>query len=194
MAEDRLDRIERTLDRITERHNNSDKLIANFAKDVTRNAEEANKRIRSAEVTLDRMAELLTRSYKQANERMDRTDKQIAQLSQEDQLPAGSRARRHTSQSTPPASIRNNHSPARAPHARTQHENNAMTNKTRSGRPPLPPGQTKTKTLLIKMTPAEHQAIMQLANLLDRRACGEIMRTAALNKAKRLGIHINADS
>ena len=92
--------------------------------------------------------------------------------------------------------IRNNHSPARAPHARTgrtQHENNAMTNKTRSGRPPLPPGQTKTKTLLIKMTPAEHQAIMQLANLLDRRA-GEIMRTAALNKAKRLGIHINADS
>ena len=42
MAEDRLDRIERTLDRITERHNNSDKLIANFAKDVTRNAEEAN--------------------------------------------------------------------------------------------------------------------------------------------------------
>ena len=76
--------------------------------------------------------------------------------------------------------IRNNHSPARAPHAR-------------SGRPPLPSGQTKTKTLLIKMTPAEHQAIMQLANLLDRRA-GEIMRTAALNKAKRLGIHINADS
>ena len=92
MAEDRLDRIERTLDRITERHNNTDKLIANFAKDVTRNAEEANKRIRSAEVTLDRMAELLTRSYKQANERMDRTDKQIAQLSQRDQLPAGSRA------------------------------------------------------------------------------------------------------
>ena len=43
------------------------------------------------------------------------------------------------------------------------------------------------------MTPAEHQAIMQLANLLDRRA-GEIMPTAALNKAKRLGIHINADS
>ena len=43
------------------------------------------------------------------------------------------------------------------------------------------------------MTPAEHQAIMQLANLLDRRA-GEIMRTAALDKAKRLGIHINADS
>ena len=102
MAEDRLDRIERTLDRITERQNNNDKLIANFAKDVARNAEEGNKRIRSAEVTLDRMAELLTRSYKQANERMDRTDKQIAQLSQRDQLPAGSRAG-HTSQSTPPA-------------------------------------------------------------------------------------------
>ena len=83
MAEDRLDRIERTLDRITERHNNTDKLIANFAKDVTRHAEESNKRIRSAEVTLDRLAELLTRPYKQANERMDRTDKQIAQLSQE---------------------------------------------------------------------------------------------------------------
>ena len=102
MAEDRLDRIERTLDRITERHNNTDKLIANFAKDVTRNAEEANKRIRSAEVTLDRMAELLTRSYKQANERMDRTDKQIAQLSQEISFLLAA-VHGHTSQSTPPA-------------------------------------------------------------------------------------------
>ena len=102
MAEDRLDRIERTLDRITERHNNSDKLIANFAKDVTRNAEEANKRIRSAEVTLDRMAELLTRSYKQANERMDRTDKQIAQLSQEISFLRAA-VQGHTSQTTPPA-------------------------------------------------------------------------------------------
>ena len=102
MAEDRLDRIERTLDRITERQNNNDKLIANFAKDVARNAEEGNKRIRSAEVTLDRMAELLARTYKQANERMDRTDKQIAQLSQEiSHLLAAVHG--HTSQSTPPA-------------------------------------------------------------------------------------------
>ena len=101
MAEDRLDRIERTLDRITERQNNNDKLIANFAKDVARNAEEG-KRIRSAEVTLDRMAELLARTYKQANERMDRTDKQIAQLSQEISFLRAA-VHGHTSQSTPPA-------------------------------------------------------------------------------------------
>ena len=62
-----------------------------------------------------------------------------------------------------------------------------MTKKNRSGRPPETPGQTKTKTLLVKMTPAEHAAIMQLARRLDRPA-GQIMRTAALEQARQLGI------
>ena len=95
MAEDRLDRIER--------------ILASFSKDVARNTVEANLRISSAEVTLDRLAELLNRSYHQSSERLDRIEEQTArnaQLIERNgqqiqflrELVQG-----HISQSTPPA-------------------------------------------------------------------------------------------
>ena len=95
MAEDRLDRLER--------------ILASFSKDVARNTVEANLRISSAEVTLDRLAELLNRSYHQSSERLGRIEEQTArnaQLVERNgqqiqflrELMQG-----HISQSTPPA-------------------------------------------------------------------------------------------
>ena len=57
----------------------------------------------------------------------------------------------------------------------------------RVGRPPLPPEQKRSTSLRIKMTPAEHATIHALARHLGRPA-GEIMRSAALQKARNLGI------
>ena len=62
-----------------------------------------------------------------------------------------------------------------------------MTTTKRIGRPPKKPENLRTTGILVKMTPTEHAAIMQLARQTGRRA-GEIMRTGALQKAKRLGI------
>ena len=52
----------------------------------------------------------------------------------------------------------------------------------RIGRPPLPPDELRAKSLRVKMTNAEHAAIMELARRLNRPA-GEIMRNDALNRA-----------
>jgi len=130
MAEDR-DRIERNLERYAEESNQRmtrlerhaeesnqrmtrlEQFLANFSRDVARNTLESNIRIRTARDTLDQLAELLTRTYKQtneymdqtakqANERMDRTDKEIAQLSHEIKFLLAA-IQGHTSQPTPPA-------------------------------------------------------------------------------------------
>ncbi len=87
MAEDRLDRIER--------------ILASFSKDVARNTVEANLRISSAEVTLDRLAELLNRSYHQSSERLDRIEEQTARNAQQIQF-LRELVQGHISQSTPP--------------------------------------------------------------------------------------------
>ena len=55
------------------------------------------------------------------------------------------------------------------------------------GRPPKPPHLVRNKVLNIKMTAAEHAAIMELAKRLGRPA-GEIMRSAALAAAAQAGI------
>lgn len=62
----------------------------------------------------------------------------------------------------------------------------------RLGRPPLPPEALRAKSLRVKMTNAEHAAIMELARRLNRPA-GEIMRNDALNRAAAAGIPITAD-
>ena len=117
MAEDRMDRFERNLERHAEeskqRMTHLEQFLANFSREVARNTLESNIRIKSAEDTLDQLAELLTRTYKQtnermdqiakqANERMDRTDKEIAQLSHEIRFLLAA-IQGHTSQPTPPA-------------------------------------------------------------------------------------------
>ena len=63
----------------------------------------------------------------------------------------------------------------------------------RIGRPPLPPEELRAKSLRVKMTNAEHAAIMELARRLNRPA-GEIMRNDALNRAAAAGISITAAS
>ena len=113
MAEDRLDRIERNLEHYTEESNQRmtrlERILASFSNDVARNTVEADLRISSAEVTLDRLAELLNRSYHQSSERLGRIEEQTArngQLVERNgqqiqflrELMQG-----HISQSTPPA-------------------------------------------------------------------------------------------
>ena len=131
MAEDRMDRFERNLDRYAEESNQRmtrlecyaeesnqrmthlEQFLANFSRDVARNTLESSIRIRTAQDTLDQLAELLTRTYKQtieymdqtakqANERMDRTDKEIVQLSHEIGFLLAA-IQGHTSQPIPPA-------------------------------------------------------------------------------------------
>ncbi|MCY3897960.1 MAG: hypothetical protein OXF86_05280 [Caldilineaceae bacterium] len=131
MAEDRMDRFERNLDRYAEESNQRmtrlecyaeksnqrmthlEQFLANFSRDVARNTLESSIRIRTAQDTLDQLAELLTRTYKQtneymdqtakqANERMDRTDKEIAQLSHEIEFLLAA-IQGHSSQPIPPA-------------------------------------------------------------------------------------------
>ena len=131
MAEDRMDRFERNLDRYAEESNQRmtrlecyaeksnqrmthlEQFLANFSRDVARNTLESSIRIRTAQDTLDQLAELLTRTYKQtneymdqtakqANERMDRTDKEIAQLSHEIGFLLAA-IQGHSSQPIPPA-------------------------------------------------------------------------------------------
>ena len=106
MAEDRMDRFERNLNRYAEeskqRMTHLEQFLANFSREVARNTLESNIRIKSAEDTLDQLAELLTRTYKQTNERMDRTDKEIAQLSHEIRFLLAA-IQGHTSQPAPPA-------------------------------------------------------------------------------------------
>ena len=106
MAEDRLDRIERNLERYTEESNQRmariERILANFSKDVARNTVEANLRIGSAEVTLDSLAELLDRSYHQSSERLDRIEEQTARNGQQIQF-LRELMQGHISQSTPPA-------------------------------------------------------------------------------------------
>ena len=81
MAEDRMDRFERNLDRYAEESNQRmthlERFLADFSRNVARNAADAN-------------------------ERMDRTDKQIAQLSSEIGFLLAA-IQGHTSQPTPPA-------------------------------------------------------------------------------------------
>jgi len=106
MAEDRLDRIERNLEHYTEESNQRmtrlERILASFSNDVARNTVEANLRISSAEVTLDRLAELLNRSYHQSSERLDRIEEQTARNAQQIQF-LRELMQGHISQSTPPA-------------------------------------------------------------------------------------------
>ena len=62
-----------------------------------------------------------------------------------------------------------------------------MTTAKRIGRPPKKPEDLRTAGILVKMTQDEHATITALAKHTNRRA-GEIMRTSALEKAKRLGV------
>ena len=88
MAEDRLDRIERNLERHAEESNQRmtrlERFLANFSKDVARNAADANER-------LDRIEKLVAHNAQQ-----------IAQLSQ-DMSFLRAAAQGHISQPTPPA-------------------------------------------------------------------------------------------
>ena len=88
MAEDRLDRIERTLERHAEESNQRmtrlERFLANFSKDVARNAADANER-------LDRIEKLVAHNAQQ-----------IAQLSQDISF-LRTAAQGHISQPTPPA-------------------------------------------------------------------------------------------
>ena len=109
----RMTRLERHAEESKQRMTHLEHFLANFSRDVARNTLESNIRIRTARDTLDQLAELLTRTYKQnneymdqtanqANERMDRTDKEIAQLSHEIRFLLAA-IQGHTSQPTPPA-------------------------------------------------------------------------------------------
>ena len=88
MAEDRLDRIERNLERHAEESNQRmtrlERFLANFSKDVARNAADANER-------LDRIEKLVAHNAQQ-----------IAQLSQDISF-LRTAAQGHISQPTPPA-------------------------------------------------------------------------------------------
>ena len=88
MAEDRLDRIERNLERHAEESNQRmtrlERFLANFSKDVARNAADANER-------LDRIEKLIAHNAQQ-----------IAQLSQDISF-LRTAAQGHISQPTPPA-------------------------------------------------------------------------------------------
>ena len=105
-SEDRLDRIERNLERHAEESNQRmahlDRFLANFSNDVALNAAESNKRIASTEATLDRLAELLTRSYHQSNQRLDRIEELVARNGQQLQF-LRDLTQGHISQPTPPA-------------------------------------------------------------------------------------------
>ena len=65
--------------------------------------------------------------------------------------------------------------------------------KTPPARPPKNPKTVRNTAILVKMTKEEHATIHALAKQLGRRA-GEIMRTAALDKARRLGITAETDT
>ena len=88
MAEDRLDRIERNLERHAEESNQRmtrlERFLANFSKDVARNAADANER-------LDRIEKLVAHNAQQ-----------IAQLSQDISF-LRTAAQGHISPPTPPA-------------------------------------------------------------------------------------------
>ena len=88
MAEDRLDRIERNLERHAEESNQRmtrlERFLANFSKDVARNAADANER-------LDRIEKLVAHNAQQ-----------IAQFSQDISF-LRTAAQGHISQPTPPA-------------------------------------------------------------------------------------------
>lgn len=68
---DRLDRIEQTLDKLTRANEQTYKRL-------DRANEDTALRLQATNQTLDRLAELLARSYKQSNERMDRTEQHLA--------------------------------------------------------------------------------------------------------------------
>jgi len=98
----RMTRLERHAEESNQRMTHLEQFLANFSRDVARNTLESNIRIRTAQDTLDQLAELLTLTHKQTNERMDRTDKEIAQLSHEIKFLLAA-IQGHTSQPTPPA-------------------------------------------------------------------------------------------
>ena len=95
MAEDRLDRIERNLERHAEESNQRmtrlERFLANFSKDVARNAADANERLDSIEKLIAHNAQQIAHNAQQ-----------IAQLSQ-DMSFLRAAAQGHISQPTPPA-------------------------------------------------------------------------------------------
>ena len=95
MAEDRLDRIERNLERHAEESNQR-------MTRLERHAKESNQRMTRLERFLANFSKNVARNAADANERMDRTDKQIAQLSSEISFLRAA-VQGHASQSTPPA-------------------------------------------------------------------------------------------
>ena len=95
MAEDRMDRFERNLDRYAEESNQRmthlERILANFSREVARNAAGANERLDQIEKLVARNAQLIERNGQQ----IQRNGQQIQFLRE---LTQG-----HISQPTPPA-------------------------------------------------------------------------------------------